>query len=229
LHALCSSSHTCFTPLLPTPGPIVEPPTDPNCFAGTTRLHSIPVCDTSRALMSASTHSLFHVLLTACQKDTSMRCATMLFHMMSMLSHAWPVVTKSCMRHCFMCSSHVISCHVMSCHAHPCLPGEIPRVCPFETGFPPHATQWTSDPGSWEHDPLLLDERCVAVKVRADPRSPSNRWCVVHHVRCNGCEVCGGQGEGGVMRRMCICLACYTTGIVTYHRCCCKDAGSDMW
>jgi hypothetical protein len=48
---------------------------------------------------------------------------------------------------------------------HCLLTGEIPRVCPFETGFPPHATQWTPDPESWEHDPHIMDERCVAVKV----------------------------------------------------------------
>jgi hypothetical protein len=50
-------------------------------------------------------------------------------------------------------------------HSQCLLTGEIPRVCPFETGFPPHATQWTPDPESWEHDPHIMDERCVAVKV----------------------------------------------------------------
>jgi 7,8-dihydropterin-6-yl-methyl-4-(beta-D-ribofuranosyl)aminobenzene 5'-phosphate synthase len=42
--------------------------------------------------------------------------------------------------------------------------GEIPRVTPFEVGFP---TQYrrTQDGSGWEHDPLIMDERFVAVNV----------------------------------------------------------------
>ena len=41
--------------------------------------------------------------------------------------------------------------------------GEIPRVTPYEVGFPPHV----KDVGQgWEPDPLILDERYAAVHVR---------------------------------------------------------------
>ncbi|MBO6720060.1 MAG: MBL fold metallo-hydrolase [Rhizobiaceae bacterium] len=43
------------------------------------------------------------------------------------------------------------------------LSGEIPRVTPYEKGFPPHV----KDMGNgWEPDPLIMDERYVAVHVR---------------------------------------------------------------
>ena len=42
--------------------------------------------------------------------------------------------------------------------------GEIPRVTPFETGLPGHHRR-TEDGLDWEPDPLLMDERFVAVKV----------------------------------------------------------------
>jgi 7,8-dihydropterin-6-yl-methyl-4-(beta-D-ribofuranosyl)aminobenzene 5'-phosphate synthase len=43
--------------------------------------------------------------------------------------------------------------------------GEIPRVTPFETGMPGQYRR-TQDGRDWEPDPLLMDERFVAVKVR---------------------------------------------------------------
>lgn len=42
--------------------------------------------------------------------------------------------------------------------------GEIPRVTSFETGLPFHMAQ-TAD-GGWEDDPLIMDERWIAVHVR---------------------------------------------------------------
>jgi 7,8-dihydropterin-6-yl-methyl-4-(beta-D-ribofuranosyl)aminobenzene 5'-phosphate synthase len=43
--------------------------------------------------------------------------------------------------------------------------GEIPRVTPFEKGFPGHLRR--SEGGdSWEPDPLIMDERFLAVRVR---------------------------------------------------------------
>jgi 7,8-dihydropterin-6-yl-methyl-4-(beta-D-ribofuranosyl)aminobenzene 5'-phosphate synthase len=45
------------------------------------------------------------------------------------------------------------------------LSGEIPRRCPFETGMPGQYRQ-TEDGSGWEPDPLLMDERFVAVRVR---------------------------------------------------------------
>jgi 7,8-dihydropterin-6-yl-methyl-4-(beta-D-ribofuranosyl)aminobenzene 5'-phosphate synthase len=42
--------------------------------------------------------------------------------------------------------------------------GEIPRVCAFETGFPGHHRR-TEDGSGWEPDPLLMDERFVALRV----------------------------------------------------------------
>lgn len=43
------------------------------------------------------------------------------------------------------------------------LSGEIPRVTPYETGFPPHMR----DTGTgWEPDPLIMDERYLCVHVR---------------------------------------------------------------
>lgn len=42
--------------------------------------------------------------------------------------------------------------------------GEIPRVTAYETGFPGHVSQ--SDDGTWEDDPLLMDERYVAVNIK---------------------------------------------------------------
>jgi 7,8-dihydropterin-6-yl-methyl-4-(beta-D-ribofuranosyl)aminobenzene 5'-phosphate synthase len=43
--------------------------------------------------------------------------------------------------------------------------GEIPRVTEFETGLPGHHRR-TADGTDWEPDPLLMDERFVAVHVR---------------------------------------------------------------
>jgi len=43
--------------------------------------------------------------------------------------------------------------------------GEIPRVTAFETGLPGHHRR-TADDSDWEPDPLLMDERFVAVHVK---------------------------------------------------------------
>ena len=43
--------------------------------------------------------------------------------------------------------------------------GEIPRVTRFETGLPRHYRR-TEDGSGWEPDPLLIDERFVAVRVK---------------------------------------------------------------
>ena len=43
--------------------------------------------------------------------------------------------------------------------------GEIPRVTAFETGLPGHYRR-TKDGSDWEPDPLLMDERFVAVQVK---------------------------------------------------------------
>jgi len=43
--------------------------------------------------------------------------------------------------------------------------GEIPRVSAFETGMPGHFRR-TADGSDWEPDPLLMDERYVAVRVK---------------------------------------------------------------
>jgi 7,8-dihydropterin-6-yl-methyl-4-(beta-D-ribofuranosyl)aminobenzene 5'-phosphate synthase len=43
--------------------------------------------------------------------------------------------------------------------------GEIPRVTAFETGLPGHYRR-TADDSGWEPDPLLMDERFVAVRAR---------------------------------------------------------------
>jgi 7,8-dihydropterin-6-yl-methyl-4-(beta-D-ribofuranosyl)aminobenzene 5'-phosphate synthase len=43
--------------------------------------------------------------------------------------------------------------------------GEIPRVTPYETGFPGHVRRG-ADGRSWEPDPLILDERFVSAHVR---------------------------------------------------------------
>lgn len=42
--------------------------------------------------------------------------------------------------------------------------GEIPRVTSYETGFAGHMS--LSDDGEWEPDPLIMDERFLAVNVR---------------------------------------------------------------
>lgn len=44
------------------------------------------------------------------------------------------------------------------------LSGEIPRVTPYETGFPGHVRQ--NADGGWEPDPLILDERFILVHVK---------------------------------------------------------------
>jgi 7,8-dihydropterin-6-yl-methyl-4-(beta-D-ribofuranosyl)aminobenzene 5'-phosphate synthase len=44
------------------------------------------------------------------------------------------------------------------------LSGEIPRVTEYEKGFPEHVRQ--NGAGEWEPDPLILDERFLAVHVR---------------------------------------------------------------
>ena len=43
--------------------------------------------------------------------------------------------------------------------------GEIPRVTPYEKGFPGHLRR-SEDGSSWEPDPLIMDERFLAVRVR---------------------------------------------------------------
>lgn len=43
--------------------------------------------------------------------------------------------------------------------------GEIPRVTPYERGLPPHM-KLAQEGTSWEPDPLILDERYVAVHVK---------------------------------------------------------------
>lgn len=43
--------------------------------------------------------------------------------------------------------------------------GEIPRVTPFETGLPGHFRR-TEDGAGWEPDPLIMDERFVAARVK---------------------------------------------------------------
>ena len=45
------------------------------------------------------------------------------------------------------------------------LSGEIPRVTPYERGFPPQV-KLGKDGSSWEPDPLVLDERYVAAHVK---------------------------------------------------------------
>jgi 7,8-dihydropterin-6-yl-methyl-4-(beta-D-ribofuranosyl)aminobenzene 5'-phosphate synthase len=45
------------------------------------------------------------------------------------------------------------------------LSGEIPRVTPYERGLPNHMRQ-TEDGSGWEPDPLIMDERFLAVNVR---------------------------------------------------------------
>lgn len=45
------------------------------------------------------------------------------------------------------------------------LSGEIPRVTPYEQGLPGHMRK-TEDGASWEADPLIMDERFLAVRVR---------------------------------------------------------------
>lgn len=43
--------------------------------------------------------------------------------------------------------------------------GEIPRVTPYETGLPGHV-QRSADGRTWEPDPLIMDERFVAVHLK---------------------------------------------------------------
>ena len=43
--------------------------------------------------------------------------------------------------------------------------GEIPRITPFEKGFPGHLRRNSNDT-EWEPDPYIMDERYLAVKVR---------------------------------------------------------------
>jgi 7,8-dihydropterin-6-yl-methyl-4-(beta-D-ribofuranosyl)aminobenzene 5'-phosphate synthase len=45
------------------------------------------------------------------------------------------------------------------------LSGEIPRVTPYEKGFPGHMRR-SEDGASWEPDPLIMDERFVATHVK---------------------------------------------------------------
>ena len=43
--------------------------------------------------------------------------------------------------------------------------GEIPRISPYERGFPGHVAK-SEETGEWEKDELLMDERFMAVRVR---------------------------------------------------------------
>ena len=45
------------------------------------------------------------------------------------------------------------------------LSGEIPRVTPYEKGFPGHMRR-SEDGKSWEPDPLIMDERFLATHVK---------------------------------------------------------------
>ena len=44
-----------------------------------------------------------------------------------------------------------------------CITGEIPRKTSFETGYTPHRIFLD---GSWQPDPLILDERAIAINIR---------------------------------------------------------------
>ena len=46
-----------------------------------------------------------------------------------------------------------------------CVSGEIPRVTPYEAGLPGHVRR-SADGQSWEPDPLIMDERFLAVHVK---------------------------------------------------------------
>ena len=41
--------------------------------------------------------------------------------------------------------------------------GEIARITDFEKGFPAH---YTKHSGTWEHDPLIMDDQCIIIKLR---------------------------------------------------------------
>jgi 7,8-dihydropterin-6-yl-methyl-4-(beta-D-ribofuranosyl)aminobenzene 5'-phosphate synthase len=43
--------------------------------------------------------------------------------------------------------------------------GEVPRVTTYEVGLPGHVRR-SADGGSWDADPLIIDERFVSVQVR---------------------------------------------------------------
>lgn len=43
--------------------------------------------------------------------------------------------------------------------------GEIPRITPYEKGFPGHLRR-SEDGSGWEPDPLIMDERYLAIRVR---------------------------------------------------------------
>jgi 7,8-dihydropterin-6-yl-methyl-4-(beta-D-ribofuranosyl)aminobenzene 5'-phosphate synthase len=45
------------------------------------------------------------------------------------------------------------------------LSGEIPRITPYEKGFPGHMRR-SEDGQSWEPDPLIMDERFLAIHVK---------------------------------------------------------------
>jgi 7,8-dihydropterin-6-yl-methyl-4-(beta-D-ribofuranosyl)aminobenzene 5'-phosphate synthase len=45
------------------------------------------------------------------------------------------------------------------------LSGEIPRITPYEKGFPGHMRR-SEDRQSWEPDPLIMDERFLAIHVK---------------------------------------------------------------
>lgn len=58
--------------------------------------------------------------------------------------------------------------------------GEIPRVTSYERGFPGHLRR-SEDGSSWEADPLIIDERFLAVLRQ-------RRCCLHRLLTCRGCK-----------------------------------------
>ena len=79
--------------------------------------------------------------------------------------------------------------------------GEIPRITPYEKGFPGHVSQQAGD-GLWEPDEALVDERFLAVHVKGkglivfSSCSHAGIINVLHHARsmCPGVKLYGVMG-----------------------------------
>jgi 7,8-dihydropterin-6-yl-methyl-4-(beta-D-ribofuranosyl)aminobenzene 5'-phosphate synthase len=67
--------------------------------------------------------------------------------------------------------------------------GEIPRVTAFEIGLPNHYRR-TEDGSGWEPDPMIVDERFVAVRVKDKGVSCSPRAARRRRERADPCTEC---------------------------------------
>jgi hypothetical protein len=93
------------------------------------------------------------------------------------------LATHHCLQDMALEQLHIPGCCRVEQHSEPhalldntvYISGIIPRLVQYEQGLPSHRTMWHAG-GEYEPDPLLMEERCVVVKVSV---TAQKRTCMV--------------------------------------------------